>query len=52
KQSSAQPELWPNIQRDHTLVHQLHHLNGEEVRALSLEVARYEGLLEGDIHSN
>ena len=36
---------WPRIDRDRTLMHQVHHLSGAEVRVLARLVAVREGLL-------
>jgi hypothetical protein len=41
----AEPEAWPELSREHTLVHQLHRLAPERVRALGLQLARRERLV-------
>lgn len=40
-----EPDAWPELSPDHTLVHQLHHLPPEKLRGLARELARREGLL-------
>lgn len=40
------PTAWPKLDRDRMLLHQLHRLNAEDVRRLSLLVARREGLVQ------
>ena len=38
------PERWPAIDPERTLLHQLHRLAPEEIRALALRLARREGV--------
>ena len=38
------PSAWPRLSTEHTLIHQLHHLSGEQVRELGRVLARREGL--------
>jgi len=38
-------ENWPQLDRDRTLMHQLHHLSGDDVRRLALLLARREGMV-------
>ncbi len=40
-----EPEAWPELSPDHTLLHQLHHLPPEKLRKVARELARREGLL-------
>ncbi len=40
----AHPGRWPELDRDHVLVHQLHHLGPEKLRTLALLQASSEGL--------
>jgi hypothetical protein len=42
-----EPAAWPSLDRDRTLMHQLHRLSGEDVRRLALGLARREGLIRG-----
>ncbi len=39
-------EAFPQLSREHFVLYQLHHLSGEDVRALALRLAREEGLVE------
>ena len=41
------PTAWPRLSTEHTLMHQLHRLDGEQVRGVALELARREGLIGG-----
>ena len=43
---AADPGAFPSLDRGHLLAHQLHWLGPEEVRAVSLELARRKGLVE------
>ncbi len=42
--ASREPARWPQLDFGRTLVHQLHLLSAEELRALALELAQLEGL--------
>ena len=42
---AADPAAWPAISREHTLLHQTHRLDPDEVRSIALELARREGLV-------
>ncbi|QDU67971.1 hypothetical protein [Engelhardtia mirabilis] len=48
RELAADPAAFPALDGERYLVHQLHRLTADQVRAVAIEVARNEGLVEAD----